>query len=153
MYMLVLENLSGGGQQGKKWSLLSFLASLVAQRVKNLPTVWETRVWSLGREDPLGEGNSNPLQCLRLENPTDRGGWWAIQPMGSPRLGYYRGSNTFPLHSFLDKPRPCHPQDLYLKKQLQLLQTQGTASCFEIKIRSCCFHPSTRVAYWKNHMD
>ena len=28
-------------------------ASLVAQMVKNLPVVWETRVWSLGREDPL----------------------------------------------------------------------------------------------------
>ena len=28
-------------------------ASLVAQMVKNLPTIWETRVQSLGREDPL----------------------------------------------------------------------------------------------------
>ena len=27
--------------------------SLVAQIVKRLPTTWETRVWSLGREDPL----------------------------------------------------------------------------------------------------
>ena len=23
------------------------------------------------------EGNSNPLQCSCLGNPTDRGGWWA----------------------------------------------------------------------------
>ena len=23
------------------------------------------------------EGNSNPLQCSYLGNPTDRGGWWA----------------------------------------------------------------------------
>ena len=28
-------------------------ASLVAQTVKNLPTMWETQVRSLGREDPL----------------------------------------------------------------------------------------------------
>ena len=27
--------------------------SLVAQRVKHLPAVWETRVRSLGQEDPL----------------------------------------------------------------------------------------------------
>ena len=27
--------------------------SLVAQMVKCLPTIWETRIWSLGREDPL----------------------------------------------------------------------------------------------------
>ena len=24
-----------------------------------------------------GEGNGNPLQCSRLENPRDRGAWWA----------------------------------------------------------------------------
>ena len=32
--------------------LLNF-ASPVAQRVKHLPAMWETRVRSLGREDPL----------------------------------------------------------------------------------------------------
>ena len=31
-------------------------ASPVAQMVKNLPAVQETRVWSLGREDPLEKG-------------------------------------------------------------------------------------------------
>ena len=25
----------------------------------------------------IGEGNGNPLQCSRLENPRDRGAWWA----------------------------------------------------------------------------
>ena len=29
----------------------------------------------LGRS--LGEDNGNPLQCSCLENPTDRGAWWA----------------------------------------------------------------------------
>ena len=24
-----------------------------------------------------GEGNGNPLQCSCLENPADRGAWWA----------------------------------------------------------------------------
>ena len=31
----------------------------------------------LGRS--LGEGNGNPLQCSCLENPMDRGAWWAIE--------------------------------------------------------------------------
>ena len=31
-------------------------ASLVAQMVKRLPAMRETRVWSLGREDPLEKG-------------------------------------------------------------------------------------------------
>ena len=25
----------------------------------------------------IGEGNGNPLQCSCLENPEDRGAWWA----------------------------------------------------------------------------
>ena len=25
----------------------------------------------------IGEGNGNPLQCSCLENPMDRGDWWA----------------------------------------------------------------------------
>ena len=30
----------------------------------------------LGRSS--GVGNSNPLQCFCLENPMDRGVWWAV---------------------------------------------------------------------------
>ena len=26
----------------------------------------------------IGEGNGNPLQCSSLENPRDRGAWWAV---------------------------------------------------------------------------
>ena len=52
-------------------------ASLVAQRLKRLPARRETWVQSLGREDPPGEGNGNPLQYSRLENPMDGGAWWA----------------------------------------------------------------------------
>ena len=43
-------------------------ASLVAHFVKNLPAMQETQVQSLGGEDPLGEGNGNPLQYSCLEN-------------------------------------------------------------------------------------
>ena len=46
-------------------------ASLVAQMVKRLPTMWEIWVQSLGWEDPLGEGNGNPLQYSCLENSMD----------------------------------------------------------------------------------
>ena len=52
-------------------------ASLVAQRVINLPAMQETWVRSLGQEDVMGEGNGNPLQYSCLENPMDREAWWA----------------------------------------------------------------------------
>jgi len=34
-----------------------------------------------------GEGNDYPLQYSCLENPMDRGAWWA-QSMGSQRIGH-----------------------------------------------------------------
>ena len=52
-------------------------ASLVAQRLKSLPAMWETRVRSLGSGRSPGEGNGNPLQYSCLENPMDRGARWA----------------------------------------------------------------------------
>ena len=53
------------------------MAFRVAQLVKNLPAVQETRIQSLGGEDPPGEGNSNPLQDSCLGNPIDRVPWQA----------------------------------------------------------------------------
>ena len=35
----------------------------------------------------IGEGNGNPLQYSCLENPMDRGAWWA-KVHGSQRVGY-----------------------------------------------------------------
>ena len=52
--------------------------------VKNSPAMQqtqemqETRVWSLDWEDPLEGGNGHPLQYSCLENPMDRGAWWAM---------------------------------------------------------------------------
>ena len=66
-----------GGPQGQ--------ASLLAQNVKNLSAMQETQVPSLGWEDPLEIGNGNPLQYSCLENPLDRGTWWAIVLLPSPR--------------------------------------------------------------------
>ena len=50
---------------------------VVVQVVKNLPAMQKTRVRFLGREDPLEKGNGYPLQYSCLENPMDRGAWWA----------------------------------------------------------------------------
>ena len=46
-------------------------ASLVAQRLKSPPAMWETRVRSLGSGRSPGEGNGNLLQYSCLENPMD----------------------------------------------------------------------------------
>ena len=50
---------------------------LVAQTVKNLPAMWETRVWSLGWEDPLEKGMATHSNILAWRIPIDRGAWQA----------------------------------------------------------------------------
>ena len=57
---------------------VSLKTSLVAQVVKNQPKIWETRVRSLGREDPLEKENGSPLQYSCLRNSKGRGAWQAI---------------------------------------------------------------------------
>ena len=52
-------------------------ASLVAQMLKNLPAVQETRVWSLGWEDPLDKGMSTHSNILACRILMDRGPWRA----------------------------------------------------------------------------
>ena len=43
-----------------------------------MPKTQEMWDQSLSWEDSLGERNSNPLQYSCLENPMDRGAWWAV---------------------------------------------------------------------------
>ena len=53
------------------------MTSLVVQTVKNLPTMRETLVQSLGREDPLEESMATYSSMLAWRIPMDRGAWWA----------------------------------------------------------------------------
>ena len=57
----------------------TFWTCLVAQAIKNLPSMQETQVGFPVEEDPLGEGmathSSIPENCL--ENSMDRGAWQA----------------------------------------------------------------------------
>ena len=51
---------------------------LVAQTVKNLPVMWETRVRSPWSRRSPGDWNDYLLQYAYLENPMGRWAWWAI---------------------------------------------------------------------------
>ena len=58
----------------------------MAQMVKRLPTMRETQVRSLGREDSLEKARALQYPCL--ENPMDGGAWCRLLSMGSQRVGY-----------------------------------------------------------------
>ena len=45
--------------------------------VKHLPSMWETPVQSLGREDPLEKEMATYSSILAWRIPRTRGAWWA----------------------------------------------------------------------------
>ena len=68
-------------------------ASLVAQKVKNLPAVRENLVQSLDQEDPLEEGMATHSSILAWRIPwtKETGG---LQSMGLQRDGHDWATNT-----------------------------------------------------------
>ena len=85
-------------------------ASLVAQLVKNLPAMWET--W---RRSP-GEGNVNPLQYSCLENPMDRGAWWATVHR-SQRVRHNRVNTHTSTQERVSRLNPNANFNLFKKKE------------------------------------
>ena len=61
-------------------------ASLVAQSVKNLPAMQETRVQSLGREDPLEEGMATHSSILAGRIPHEQRSLKGYTPWGGKEL-------------------------------------------------------------------
>ena len=62
-------------------------AFLIAQKVKHLPAMWETQLWSLGQEDPLEKEMATHSSTLAWKIPwlEEPGG---LQSMGSQRIGH-----------------------------------------------------------------
>ena len=74
--------------------LILFQASLVAQAVKNLPAMQETRVQSLGWEDPLEKGMATHSSILpwRISWTEEPG---RLQFIGLQGVGHDWATNTF----------------------------------------------------------
>ena len=60
----------------------------------------------------VGEGNGTPLQHSCLENPTDRGAWWAaVHGVAKSRTRLIDFTFTFHFHA-LEKEMATHSSDL-----------------------------------------
>ena len=80
-----LGSIPGSGRLLDKEMATHSRASLVAQMVKNLPTMQETWVQSLGWEDPLEKGMATPSNILAWRIPwTEESG--RLQSTGSQRV-------------------------------------------------------------------
>ena len=68
--------------------------SLVAQRLKHLPPMWETRVQSLGREDPLEKevATHSSIPAWRIPWMEEPGG---LQSTGPQRVGHDWATSLF----------------------------------------------------------
>ena len=91
--------------------MLCLWASLVAQMVKRLSAMQETRVWSLGWEDPLEKEMAAHSSILAWKIP------WTAEPgrlpsMGSQRVGHDWASSvslfTFHFQYSLEKEMGTH---------------------------------------------
>ena len=66
--------------------------------IRNLPSIWETQVQSLGLGRSPGVGTGYPLQYSCLENSMDRAAWQATvmgsqsQTLSNYHLGFSNGS-------------------------------------------------------------
>ena len=69
-------------------TLVPFWDSLVTQTVKNLPTMWDTRVQSLGLEDPLENGMVTHSSILIWGIP------WIEKPVGPQSMGWKESDTT-----------------------------------------------------------
>ena len=77
-----------------KTGTIILVTSLMAQTVKNLPAMQETRVQSLGQEDPLEKGKATDSSIIAWKIP------WTEEPgglldMGSQRVRHNRSTFTF----------------------------------------------------------
>ena len=70
----------------------ALIASLVAQRLKSLPAMQETWVWSLGREDPLEKEMATHSNIFAWRIP------WTEEPGGLQSTGHKESDTTEWLH-------------------------------------------------------
>ena len=95
----LIPGLGRSAGEGMGYPLQYSWASLVAQLVKNPPTMWETWVRSLNWEDILEKGKATHSSTLASRIP------WHVQSMGSQRVGHDGATFTFTM------PHPKPLQD------------------------------------------
>jgi len=80
---------------------MSLRASLVAQRLKHLPAMWETWVRSLGQEDPLEKEMATHSSILAWRIP------WTEELGGLQSMGRKESDTTERLHFHFHFDEDC----------------------------------------------
>ena len=83
-------------------ALTAYWDSLVADKVKNLPAIRKTRVWSLGREGPLEKGMAIHSSILAWRIP------WTEEPGRLSSMGLQRVRQYWATHTHIAPYSPKH---------------------------------------------
>ena len=91
----------------------------------------------------IGEGNGNPLQCSCLENPRDRGAWWAAVygvAQSWAQLKWLssssRSERTASLLEIKEKDIECVTDYYYLYTRLLFQTVENVIGCYRLRIWS-----------------
>ena len=93
----------------------------------------------------IGEGNGNPLQCSCLENPRDRGDWWAAifgVAQSRTRLKWLSSSSSSK-ELLISEPR--------LRKRASLLETASISSLTSPLQGTSLIGKQAQLEFWLNH--
>ena len=104
----------------KSWTRLSVFTFFLSfkGRVKRLPAIRETRVQSLGREDPLEKEMATHSSILAWIIPwTEKPG--GLQSMASQRVGHDRGSSLSFFLSFKGKHSDLEGEETACREQVR----------------------------------
>ena len=103
--------------------------SLVAQRLKRLPGMRETRLWSLGQEDPLEKEMATHSSTLAWKIPW-REEPGRLQSMGSQRVGHdWATSLHLPCHNLLVMGSYMYKEDFLALTNRVILVTSPLKHC------------------------
>ena len=103
----------------------------------------------------IGEGNGNPLQCSYLENPKDRGAWWAAVygvAQSRTRLKWLSSSSSAWLKRIHLYSHICSAFNLLFysrEKKYRKGRRPYTHSLFTQVWIFYHFYPKTQQAVWK----
>ena len=102
----------------------------------------------LGSGRSPGEGNGNPLQYSYLENPMDRGGWWATVRVVTESQTRLRDYGSDSQVAVVTKNLPANAGDArYLRSIPGLGQSPGGGNGTLLQ-NSCLNNSMERGAWW-----
>ena len=137
--------------EGRGYPLQYSWASLLAQKVKNLPAVWETWVRSLGWEDPLEEGMATYSSILAWRIPMDRGAWKGIvhgvtkNPDMTEQVSTAHKSKVAWVVSDSFRPHGCSLQSRFVRGTLQARILKWVAVSFSGYLPNPGTEPTSHV--------